>query len=84
VNGAAAPSSAASTDPLEQIRKLAELRDAGAITPEEFEERKRSFSAGFESYGLGLQEVAVAATARRWSTLRGLTGIAVLRQVSLP
>lgn len=30
-----------STNPLDQIRRLAELRDAGLVTPEEFEAKKR-------------------------------------------
>lgn len=33
--------SSPSTDPAEQIRKLAELRDAGILSPEEFDEAKR-------------------------------------------
>lgn len=28
-------------NPLDQIRRLAELRDAGLVTPEEFEAKKR-------------------------------------------
>ena len=40
-----APESAASVaptvDPMEQIRKLGELRDAGVLTPEEFDQKKR-------------------------------------------
>lgn len=34
------PASAPSSDPIEQIRRLAELRDLGAITTEEFEAKK--------------------------------------------
>lgn len=37
---AAVPAQAAA-DPLDQLRKLAELRDAGIVTPEEFEAKKR-------------------------------------------
>ena len=33
--------SAPSADPVEQLKKLGELRDAGVITPEEFETKKR-------------------------------------------
>jgi hypothetical protein len=36
IEGQAAPD-----DPIDQIRRLAELRDQGAITPEEFEAKKR-------------------------------------------
>lgn len=35
-----APAGASATDPVEQIRKLAELRDAGILSNEEFEAKK--------------------------------------------
>jgi PH (Pleckstrin Homology) domain-containing protein/putative oligomerization/nucleic acid binding protein len=35
------PPDAVTNDPMEQIRKLGELRDAGLITPDEFEQKKR-------------------------------------------
>ena len=38
---AAPPPSAEVSDPLERLRKLGELRDAGVVSPEEFEEKKR-------------------------------------------
>ena len=34
------PGPAAATSPVDQLRKLAELRDAGVVTPEEFEQQK--------------------------------------------
>jgi hypothetical protein len=38
-------STLASSDPLEQIKKLGQLRDAGVLTPEEFEAKKRDLLA---------------------------------------
>ena len=34
------PAAAAPDDPLDELKKLGELRDAGALTPEEFEAQK--------------------------------------------
>ena len=39
------PSATGTTDPMEQLRKLAELRDAGVVTPEEFESKKAEILA---------------------------------------
>lgn len=36
----AEPASGAALDPLDQIRRLGELRDAGVVTPDEFERKK--------------------------------------------
>jgi uncharacterized membrane protein len=36
----AAPPAATGPDPIEQVRRLAELRDSGAITDEEYQARK--------------------------------------------
>lgn len=33
------------TDPMERLRKLAELRDAGVVTPAEFEAKKAELLA---------------------------------------
>jgi hypothetical protein len=38
--GATPPATVPATDPIEQLRKLGELRDAGVVTPEEFEAKK--------------------------------------------
>lgn len=38
--GPAQPASATTPDPFEQLQKLAQLRDAGILTPEEFETKK--------------------------------------------
>jgi hypothetical protein len=40
VVGAAAPAAPAAEDPLDKLKKLGELRDAGVLTPEEFEAQK--------------------------------------------
>jgi Short C-terminal domain len=39
------PSSAPTLDPADQIRKLAQLRDDGLITEEEFQEKRTSLLA---------------------------------------
>lgn len=36
----AEPTAPAAPDPIEQLRRLAELRDAGVVTPAEFEAKK--------------------------------------------
>jgi Short C-terminal domain len=36
-----APAQAAAADPVDQLEKLADLRDRGVLTPEEFEAQKR-------------------------------------------
>lgn len=41
----AAPVAASTPDPMEQLRKLGELRDAGILTPEEFETKKAAILA---------------------------------------
>lgn len=41
----AAPAPAAAPDPIEQLRKLGELRDAGVLTDEEFEAKKAAILA---------------------------------------
>jgi hypothetical protein len=38
--GVAAPAAAADDDPLDKLKKLGELRDAGVLTPDEFEAQK--------------------------------------------
>ncbi len=38
---AAAPAPAAPADPADELRKLAELRDQGIITPEDFDAKKK-------------------------------------------
>jgi hypothetical protein len=38
----AAPGGSSSPDPLDQLKKLAELRDAGIVSPEEFEAKKKA------------------------------------------
>jgi Short C-terminal domain len=45
VAGGLAESSEPQTDPLDQLKKLAELRDSDAITPGEYEEHKRKLLA---------------------------------------
>jgi hypothetical protein len=45
VAGGVAESSQAYTDPLDQLEKLAELRESKAITPAEYEETKRKLLA---------------------------------------
>ena len=39
--GAATKAAASGSDPLDQLKKLAELREADAITPAEYDEHKR-------------------------------------------
>lgn len=45
VAGGVAESSQPQSDPLDQLKKLAELRDSDAITPAEYEEHKRKLLA---------------------------------------
>jgi hypothetical protein len=45
VAGGVAESSQPPTDPLDQLKKLAELRESDAITPAEYEEHKRKLLA---------------------------------------
>ena len=45
VAGGVAESSQPQFDPLDQLKKLAELRDSDAITPAEYEEHKRELLA---------------------------------------
>ena len=45
VAGDVAESSQSQADPLDQLKKLAELRDSDAITPVEYEEHKRKLLA---------------------------------------
>ena len=44
-NGAGATAPAAPPDPMEQIRKLAELRDAGVLNEAEFKQKKAELLA---------------------------------------
>jgi Short C-terminal domain len=45
VAGGVAESAQPPTDPLDQLKKLAELRESDAITPGEYEEHKRKLLA---------------------------------------
>lgn len=45
VSSAATPAPPAATDPIDRLKKLAELRDAGVLSPEEFEEQKAKILA---------------------------------------
>jgi Short C-terminal domain len=45
VAGGVAESSQPQSDPLDQLKKLAELRESDAITPAEYEEHKRKLLA---------------------------------------
>ena len=45
VVGGVAESAQPPTDPLDQVKKLAELRESDAITPAEYEEHKRKLLA---------------------------------------
>jgi Short C-terminal domain len=45
VAGGVAESSTPQADPLDQLKKLAELRDSDAITPAEYDEYKRKLLA---------------------------------------